>query len=138
MWANLPVGLLANRGAQREGRERPQSPMQDAVIHFLGGSELPPVSFDPWFSVVQFVLPGKGASDLRQRPNTGLARHVTTQKRSDHPRLDVAVGQCADKQPNLPNTRGCSSGMRCANPNLRQTVRDATAHDSSWISTSSS
>ena len=32
--------------------------------------------------------------NLRRRLNTALARHVTTQRRSNRPRPDFAVGQC--------------------------------------------
>ena len=58
--ANLPLGHLANGGAHGKGGRGEATELQ-AVIHFVG-SELPPVSFHPWFGVVQFVLPGKGAS----------------------------------------------------------------------------
>ena len=53
-WASLRTEELSGR----EEEVRSHSPTQETVVHFPGSSELPPVSF----GVVQFVLPGLGAS----------------------------------------------------------------------------
>ena len=68
-----------NRECAAGGRGPATEPAQEAAIHFLGGSKLPPVSFNPWFGVVQFVLPGR--APLCKSSHEGASK-LTSKRRS--------------------------------------------------------